>query len=189
MLVGLGGTLTCAYVGGGGMQWRGTYKPSRLSGGDVSRVSGRKSLLMLAGFCGWAVLLDAPARLEPTVPQDVREREIFCGRVLGDTSSRAQRLTCCALVGRSLTDRWAPVHDRISLDGSLWMHPSICSWSGNTALTPNTPLAATAPAPTVQSSGSTGRANTGWVGENRTPPEPLRLASYMAPSAARSSDS
>jgi len=29
----------------------------------VSAVSGRKSLLMLAGFGGWAVLLDAPARL------------------------------------------------------------------------------------------------------------------------------
>jgi hypothetical protein len=31
-------------------------------------VSGRKHLLMLAGFCSWAVLLDAPARLDLTVP-------------------------------------------------------------------------------------------------------------------------
>ena len=49
----------------------------------MSAVSGRKSLLMLAGFCGWAVLLDAPARLELTVPQDVRERESSVGECYG----------------------------------------------------------------------------------------------------------
>ena len=68
----------------------------------MSGVSGRKYLLMLAGFCGWAVLLDAPARLELTVPQDMRERE-SSGRVLWDTSSRAQRLTCGFLASRSVS--------------------------------------------------------------------------------------
>lgn len=41
----------------------------------------------------------------------------------------------------------------------------------------------------AQSSGSTGRACLGWAGENRMPPWPLLFASYMAPSAARSSES
>ena len=52
VLAGLVRALTFGYGGGGGMQWRGTYKPSRLSGGDVSRASGRKSIRMLAGFFG-----------------------------------------------------------------------------------------------------------------------------------------
>jgi len=55
---------------------------------------------MLAGFCGWADLFDATARLESTVPQDVRERE-SSGRVLGNTSSRAQLLTGGVLASRS----------------------------------------------------------------------------------------
>ncbi len=43
---------------------------------------------MLAGFCGWAVLLDAPARLELTVPQDMRERESSVGGAMGHVFAR-----------------------------------------------------------------------------------------------------
>jgi len=39
--------------------------------------------MMLAGFYGWAVLLDAPVRLEITLPQDVRERESSVGGCYG----------------------------------------------------------------------------------------------------------
>jgi hypothetical protein len=85
-------------------------------------VSGRKSLLMLAGFCGWAVLLDAPARLESTVPQDVRERESSAGGCSWDTSSRAQLLTCGVLASRSVIGTVdqarprIPPMERVSLD-------------------------------------------------------------------------
>jgi len=40
------------------------FEPAVMS----AAVAGRRPLLMLAGFFGWAVLLDAPARLKLTVP-------------------------------------------------------------------------------------------------------------------------
>ena len=55
----------------------------------MSAVFGRRSFLMLAGFCGWAVLLDAPARLDLTVEQEVRVRNLpgAMGHVFARTAS------------------------------------------------------------------------------------------------------
>jgi len=62
VLAGLVRALTCGYGGGGGMQSRWKPTPSRLSSGGVSRVRA-ETLPPLAQFRGWAVPLDAPARL------------------------------------------------------------------------------------------------------------------------------